>query len=32
MKQFKEAAQPVYAEMEPILGKELIDLARSANN
>ena len=32
MKQFKEAAQPVYAEMEPILGKELIDMARSANN
>ena len=31
MKQFRDAAQAVYTEMEPVLGKELIDMARSGN-
>ncbi|MCC8056762.1 DctP family TRAP transporter solute-binding subunit [Cloacibacillus sp.] len=31
MKQFRDAAQPVYKTMEPVLGKELIDMAREAN-
>ena len=31
MKQFRDAAQSVYKTMEPVLGKELIDMAREAN-
>ena len=31
MKQFRDAAQAVYKTMEPVLGKELIDVARGAD-